>query len=40
MKKQYMEPELETLLYQQEEAIADVSNGDDPYNDEELEWGF
>jgi len=37
MKKQYMEPELETLLYQQEEAIS-VSLPDEGVNDDELEW--
>lgn len=38
MKKTYSKPELETLLYQQEEAIS-VSLPDEGVNDDELEWG-
>ncbi len=37
MKKQYMEPEMAMLQYEQEEAIT-LSITDDAVNEDELEW--
>lgn len=39
MKKEYMEPVLETLEYRQQEAIS-VSLPDEGVNEDELEWGL